>query len=234
MERRYGMTPGTGVTTEARATGKGRRLSGYAAIFYDGTPGSQYDLRDNYGGGFVERINSTAFTKALARPDDVRGLLGHDPNWIFARSTAGTLRLKVDATGLYFQADVPDTAIGEHITTAVERGDINQCSFSFAVDDQVWREEKAADGSLMVIRELVSVRLYDVSVVSFAAYGGTSVGVRAPADMADGKADFDRWKNRGGIDPFIAKVAARAREVELDIINDRMRELEADDAKWGR
>lgn len=147
-----------------------RRLSGYAAL---------YDTETVIGGLFREVIERGAFTKALQRGDDVRALFNHDANVILGRSTSGTLRLFEDALGLRYEVDLPDTQAGRDLWTLVERGDVTQSSFAFAVDDQEWRA-----GGELALRVVKDVRLFDVSPVTYPAYNETSVSVRSAAVAA--------------------------------------------------
>lgn len=70
------------------------KLSGYAAIFYDGTPGSEFALAP----GLYERIHRGAFANTLKR--DIVCAFNHSLERILGRTTAGTLRLSVDNRGL--------------------------------------------------------------------------------------------------------------------------------------
>ena len=81
----------------------------------------------------MERINRGAFTEALAQAPDVVALFNHDTSLVVGRSTAGTLRLSEDETGLRYEIDVADTTTGRDLLTSVRRGDVNGSSFAFTV-----------------------------------------------------------------------------------------------------
>src|SRR5437868_1609934 len=84
---------------------------GHAAVFYDPTnEGTQYEL---YPGPdrTVERISPGAFDGALERKDDAAALINHDANLLIGRVSAGTLKLSVDKTGLYYEAFPSATTI---------------------------------------------------------------------------------------------------------------------------
>ena len=76
-------------------------ITGYAAVFYDGTPNTEYELCD----GLRERIMPGAFDRAMSEGHDVRGLFNHDANMLLGRTTSGTCRLSVDSRGLKY--DIP-------------------------------------------------------------------------------------------------------------------------------
>lgn len=155
---------------EIRKTDKGTYLDGYAAVFFDPADlnGTQFRL----WGQTYERILPGAFNNALSRPDDVRCLFNHDDCEIYGRTAAGTLSLQVDKIGLRFSCLMPDTAEGDGLIKAIERGDVDGCSFGFRADEVVWR-----DVGEQTFREILDVGLYDVGPCTFPAYQGTSVAV---------------------------------------------------------
>ncbi|HEY1647485.1 MAG TPA: HK97 family phage prohead protease [Terracidiphilus sp.] len=170
-----------------------RSLSGYAATFGD----LSQDL-----GGFKEKIQRGAFKQSLKNNPDVLCLYGHDDNQILGRVSSGTLSISEDAKGLKFTCKLPDTSTAKDLIALMERGDISQMSFGFMVNPQgdSWDE---VGGQL--VRTLISVTLYEVSVVGQPAYTSTSVNLRsAPAairaklkreDDEDGEADTDDTDN---------------------------------------
>lgn len=165
--------PSTEVRATRAAEGKGvGTLSGYAAV---------YDVRtsEKIWGEFWEVIRRGAFATALAGSEDVRMIHSHDTAVVLGRTSARTLRLSDDAKGLKFEVDLPDTQAGRDLLTSVERGDITQMSFGFRTLKQRWTEEAAADGSKMeAVRELLEVKLLEISPVAFPAYAETQIGTR--------------------------------------------------------
>ena len=156
---------------QKRAEGdEGREvIVGYGAVFYNpNDPGTEYDLLGD--GSFIERIMPGAFDAALARPDDVRCLVDHDPSRILGRNTAGTLRLSVDERGLRYECDPPDTSVGRDILVSLRRKDVTGSSFAFLEEKTTWTE----DGDVL-IRELVQLRLFDVSPVTYPAFTSADV-----------------------------------------------------------
>lgn len=126
--------------------------------------------------GFREQIAPGAFDGVLE--DDVRCFFNHDSNLILGRTTAGTLRISADDTGLMYEADLPDTQAARDLAISMERGDITQSSFAFRVapNGDTWDENE--DG--VIIRTIIKFgRLYDVSPVSIPAYPDATAGVRS-------------------------------------------------------
>jgi HK97 family phage prohead protease len=161
------------VTVEKRGDGDQAQpiISGYAAVYYrEDDPNTVFQIWP----GMTERIAPGAFDEAI-RSDDVRGLFNHDPNMILGRTSAGTMRLSADATGLRYEIDPPDTGTGNDVRTAIKRGDVTGSSFSFDLLESGWIDNE--DGT--TVRVIRKVRLYDVGPVTFPAYESTSAMARA-------------------------------------------------------
>jgi HK97 family phage prohead protease len=220
MERRYITKPG--LSAAIRADGEGgskQTLIGHAAVFYDGDEGSEFELWSYAGERCVERVMPGAFARALREADDVRGLYNHDVNCVLGRTTAGTLRLREDSKGLAYECDMPDTQLARDLALSVGRGDVTGSSFSFLPDDQSFREQADEGGGILVIRELNSVRLFDVGPVVFPAYGSATSGLRSAQSPDEARAAYEAWKRgrAATVGGFRAKqqAAARARVVEV-------------------
>ena len=142
---------------ETRVSKKGKRniIEGHAAVFNE--------LSEDLG-GFREKINPGAFDDVL--DNDVRAFFNHDPNFLLARTSSGTLKLSTDKRGLKYSFDVPDTTAGRDLLVSMKRGDITQSSFAFQVETDSWNT--TSKGEIRTI-EKVS-RLFDVSPVSIPAY----------------------------------------------------------------
>lgn len=199
--------PGT-VRIEKRADGT-PQIVGYGAVFYRANdPGTEYELWRNV----VERVASQAFASALSRPDDVRGLFNHDPNFVLGRSAAGTMRLSVDERGLRYEIDPPDTQQARDLMASIERGDITGSSFSFSVNKESW--STPADGGLEV-RTIEDVTLYDVGPVTFPAYEATTTGTRGKAigEHQEARRAYDGWRHAAYRSAMLAR---RERQIVLD------------------
>lgn len=159
---------------EERADGNGNkivRVYGYAAKFNE-----RSNLIANW---FYEEIAEGAFTEVLANDPDVRFLLNHDPNHVFGRTRAKTLRLSQDEIGLAFECDFPDSNQAADIVESIRRGDINQCSFAFRiapVDGDSWFENEK-DELIRTIKKIS--QLSDVCLATYPAYDSTIAEARA-------------------------------------------------------
>jgi HK97 family phage prohead protease len=169
-------------SVELRVDGEGEspKIAGYAAVFDQPS--------EMIGGMFIERLSPGSFTKALRGKPDVLALWNHDANYPLGRSTAGTLRMSQDDTGLAVEIDPPDTQWANDLITSMKRGDIRNMSFAFTVSPK--GEQWSEDAKGIPVRTITEVsRLFDVSVVSRPAYPQTSVAARGddcdPEDMLE-------------------------------------------------
>jgi len=170
---------------ELRAAAEGeepKKVFGYAAKF-----NSRSDNLGSEGYQFYEVIQPGAFDEVLN--DDVRALFNHESSAILARSKngKGSLQLGIDATGLWYEFEAPDTQVGRDLLTSLKRGDVDQMSFAFRVIRQKWNDDR----SRRVLTE-VSLADGDVSVVTYPAYPTTTVEARehikeAIAAMKEGR-----------------------------------------------
>ena len=166
-------------TTEVRAdtTGDTFTIVGHGAVF---SPEVSEPL-----GGFRETIARGAFRKVLSqRGLDVLGLWDHDASKILSRTTNGTLTLREDPTGLYYEMQVPaGVSYANDLRILVEGGFVSKSSFAFRVSDgQTWTEDPDTGELLRTITQFDS--LHDVSVVGTPAYGGTDASVERELDVA--------------------------------------------------
>jgi HK97 family phage prohead protease len=153
-----------GVEVRGGADGAGPVIAGYAAVF--NSPSE--DL-----GGFRETIRPGAFRKTI-KEGDIRALWNHDANYVLGRKSAGTLTLREDDHGLAFEVTPPDTQWARDLLTSIERRDVTQMSFAFSAIRDKW-----AQGDGAQTRELLEVRLFEVSPVTFPAYPATEANLRS-------------------------------------------------------
>jgi len=151
---------------EVRAAGdlrKGPELVGYAALF---------DVLTDEMFGFREKIRQGAFKDSI-RTDDIRMLWNHDSNYVLARTKSGTLKLREDEKGLYFEAVPVDAQWARDLLASIKRGDVSQNSFGFFIQNEEWG--KIGDSK---VRTLTRIKLFDVSPVTYPAYPQTEVHIR--------------------------------------------------------
>jgi HK97 family phage prohead protease len=175
------------------------KIAGYAAVF-----NTRSEL---LGGSFYEEIAPGAFDDVLGL--DVRGLFNHDPNYLLGRTASGTLRLSVDARGLAYEIDPPDSqTVRDLVLAPLTRGDMSGSSFTFRIADggESWREEGG-----VVIRTITRIaELRDVGPVAFPAYPDAKAAQRS----------LEAWQHaRDEANPGRALNERSARARELYILN---------------
>ena len=167
-------------------------IAGYAALF---------NVETVIAGLYRERILPGAFRDTL-RVDDVRAAFNHDLNQLLGRTSARTLKLTEDATGLRFVITVNDKDPNAlSVAAKIARRDVTGSSFWFeplSDDDEEW-EGGGAPGQLP-LRTMKRVKLIECGPVCLPAYQQTSVNVtdsRSPEAMRrlrDLKASIAREK----------------------------------------
>lgn len=154
-------------------------LEGYAAVW-----DVWYDVLGGPPWGWSERVVRSAVVPALSEGQDIRFLIDH-AGVPLARTRSGTASVDHDELGL--RTDVPALDLrnpdAQRVRSAVDRGDIDQMSWAFRVDQQEWNEDYTE-------RTITGVkRIYDVSLVTFPANPATAMG-RKPSKPAKRSGDL--------------------------------------------
>ena len=166
---------------ETRNDENGPVIAGYFAVFNNPT---------ELWHGCIEQVAPGAFSSSLG--GDVRALIDHDTRLVIGRTTAGTLSLREDETGLYGEIKINEQdSDAMNLYARVQRGDVSQCSFGFDIvaEDYVLSED--GQTCTWTVRDVV---LYEVSVVTFPAYEATSVEARGA--VGANSLNFSRLERR--------------------------------------
>ncbi|VTR90821.1 peptidase u35 : Marine sediment metagenome DNA, contig: S01H1_L03343 (Fragment) OS=marine sediment metagenome GN=S01H1_10112 PE=4 SV=1: HTH_17: Peptidase_U35 [Gemmata massiliana] len=216
-EKRYA---GNAIAPTLRADGTGAGiLTGYAAVFYDGTDGTEYELSTNT----YERVSRSAFARDLSARADVVASFNHNVDLLLGRTASGTLRLSVDSRGLRYELDIPNTTLGRDVAELARRGDLRGSSFQF-----VTRTEKRYEDGGRTIRELTDVQLIELGPVWCPAYSGTSTGLSGSGHPSRASADADL------IAVQLALMAMDESEEREETLSPRAREMVSLSAKCRR
>lgn len=196
---------------ECRADSSGTTIEGHGAVF---------GRTSQNLGGFVERVAPTAFNRTLKHGPDTRALFNHDANLILGRSTAGTLDLATDESGLYYRIHTAEKqrSYESDLLTSLERGDVSQSSFGFFVLDDAW--DLTDDGFPLRTLTEVSLDQGDVSPVTFPAYLDTdsakhalrTLGVEPDADPEEIARFISGDKSASAVWPLSQKWVEATRE----------------------
>lgn len=162
LEKRY--------VQEIRTQGETRSITGTAIVF--NSP-SVYM-------GFTEIIDREAITEELINNSDIVFLYNHENSLVpLARSKngKGTLKINITDDGVDFSFNAKKTPLGDEVLEAVRAGDLDSCSFAFAIEDGGERWDKLPNGEYQ--RTITKIGLLrDFSVVPFPAYSETTINTR--------------------------------------------------------
>ena len=155
-------------------------ITGYAAKFNSET---------TIAGEFREMLAPGCFRRTLRENPDVLMLIGHDLGRVLGRTSAGTLEINEDTTGLWFSLTPdPTTPSGQEAVGTVRRGDVRGCSFGFRVRAEEWRD----GGTRLPLRIIKDVDLFEITLTGLPAYDDTSASIRVAnggASIASAKAE---------------------------------------------
>lgn len=162
--------------------GKKLVLRGYPILF-----NTETKIFDFWYGEIRETILPTALEGTNL--SDVYLVGGHQvtPEKVLARNNIN-MRMEVDETGLFFEAELPNTQYARDIYNLVESGLVDGMSFGFTCSDEV----NEATG----IRTITHIdELYEITITPFPAYKEASViAQRTKADSEQKKADEEKAK----------------------------------------
>ena len=138
-------------------------VEGYASTF------KPYKLIEIDGEDYNERIEPTAFDDADM--SDVVFRVDHEGP-VYARASAGTVKLDIDDHGLHQISDLSQTQRARDLFEDIAAGNYPQMSFAFSVDE----EHYEAETRTRVIDRIAKV--YDVSPVTWPANPTTELHAR--------------------------------------------------------
>ena len=174
-------------------------MSGYAAVFDETTT-----LYDGRYIRLTESISPKAFDRVLRDQgtDTAGGVVhfnfGHDMNRAVAASNVpagqpGSLQLKTDSRGLYFEAKVArDDPDGIALASKMRTGVVSQASFAFTIGsatDETIESDSGPDTEHRTINEVA--HLYDVCACAQGAYSSTVSQLRSIAAQIGQPAELD-------------------------------------------
>jgi HK97 family phage prohead protease len=138
-----------------------------------------FDVATELWPGYEEIVRPGAFAKTL-QEKDVRALFNHDWNFILGRSSAGTLELSEDDTGLAYRITPPSSGtLADLVLEPMRRGDLDGSSFAF----RAIKAPETTDEEGRTLREIVEAELIDVSVVTFPQYPEADAALRAEIQL---------------------------------------------------
>ena len=152
-------------------------VRGYASTF------EPYVLfADENGTEYKEQIDPHAFDECDM--SDVVFRIDHE-GAVYARSSAGTLKISVDEHGLRDEADLSKTPNARNLYEDIKAGNYPKQSFAFTVTEDKYDKKEH-------LRTILKIgKLYDVSPVSFPANSGTELDI-ATRDYFNGVIEAEK------------------------------------------
>ena len=163
-------------------------VEGYAAVF------NQRALiweSEWSGWKYMEVIDRNAFDGA-DMSDTVFKYNHGDIAMVLARASNNTLIMNTDDKGLRISADIIDTNNGTDVYKLIKRGDVNKMSFAFTVKNE--RSESDRENKIYTRTITAFDKIYDVAVIDFPAYDGTSIQARSKEYFVDLEKDLQKSK----------------------------------------
>lgn len=150
-------------------------LTGYAIKF---------GQRSKKLGNYYEIIDSRALDDVDLT--DVKALVDHDYSKVLGRTLSNTLSLEIDNVGLKFEIELADTTYANDLYKSIERGDVNECSFGFRIDEtdrnSTTVERIDSDTYLRTVKKIKELR--EISIVSLPAYENTNAEIKRDLEQA--------------------------------------------------
>ena len=180
-----------GLLEQPTASEENKQLvEGYAAVFNERTLIWESEWS---GWKYMEVIDRNAFAGA-DMTDTVFKYNHGDVAMVLARASNNTLNLSVDDKGLRMSADIIDTTNGKDVYKLIKRGDLNKMSFAFTVKGE--RNEADKENKIYTRTITAFDKIYDVAVVDFPAYDGTSIQARSREYFVDLEKDMQGKQRR--------------------------------------
>lgn len=194
---------------EKQEGGKKLVLRGYPILF--NTETKIYDWW--YG-----EVRETILPTALEGTDltNVYLITGHniEPDKVLGRAGVN-MRLEVDETGLFFEAELPNTQHARDIYNLIEAGLVDGMSFGFRCSDEI--NEATLTRTITHIDEL-----FEITITPFPAYKEASVIVQNQRKLEEEKLEEEKKKEAEELEKQAeedAEKEAKIKELE-ELLND--------------
>lgn len=172
--------------------GENRSFSGYGIVFNsDSAPMTIWDKRHGVI-DVVERI--TPGSMEGADISDVIAAYNHNFEKVMGRTSADTLQISRDETGVKYHFEVPDTTYGNDLLTSVKRGDIQGSSFVFEMDWEAGYDVQERDDGKIEATVKKITRVHEIGPVVRPAYPETTAENRSSA-LFDAVSEFLQRKD---------------------------------------
>lgn len=125
--------------------------------------------------GFREVVCPGAVTETLSDGSNKLLLNNHDTSQVLGSTRSGNLKITTDSNGVNFSCKI-DTrqSYASDLAIAVERGDVQGCSFGFRTNQDSW-----SDNAGTLVRTLEAIEVMELSLTASPAYEQTSTSIRS-------------------------------------------------------
>lgn len=104
----------------------------------------------------------------------------HEPDQLLASTKTERLRLVFQDDGVHYEADLPDTTLGNDLLALIALGEVSGVSPGFVCDEQNIVYSSEGD-----TRQIVKARVGEISLTHIPAYPTTSVELRNQGGVFD-------------------------------------------------
>lgn len=168
---------------EAGEEGDSRILEGYALKF------GVRSVLMGYWYPQYEILEPGCVTDEMLREQRIYFTMFHDRETILGRwdKGEGTLKVKVDETGLWVECEMPNTPDGDTALELVRRGDLSEMSFIYWTDEEdsencvsIEKTDEVTDwGATISLRHVKKILgILDVTIAANPAYEDTEIQAR--------------------------------------------------------
>ena len=186
------------ITYRAKKDSEKKVIQGYAVVFDSWTDIS------SWGEIWKECIRKGAFTQSL-KENSILALYNHDFNNVLARKDVN-MKLVEDDKGLYFEIELPDTTQGNDLYELIDKGIVNQCSFSGYVRKNLWSEDNGGN----VLREILEIDLIEITITPIPAYEVTEAEVKRSREI---KGTKENEENNFDFEEIIRESKRKLKEI---------------------
>ena len=186
------------ITYRAKKDSEKKVIQGYAVVFDSWTDIS------SWGEIWKECIRKGAFTQSL-KENSILALYNHDFNNVLARKDVN-MKLVEDDKGLYFEIELPDTTQGNDLYELIDKGIVNQCSFSGYVRKNLWSEDNGGN----VLREILEIDLIEITITPIPAYEVTEAEVKRSREI---KSTKENEENNFDFEEIIRESKRKLKEI---------------------
>ena len=186
------------IAYRAKKDSEKKVIQGYAVVFDAWTDIS------GWGESWKECIRKGAFTQSL-KENSILALYNHDFNNVLARKDVN-MELVEDDKGIYFEIELPDTTQGNDLYELIDKGIVNQCSFSGYVRKNLWSEDNGGN----VLREILEIDLIEITITPIPAYEVTEAEVKRSREI---KGTKENEENNFDFEEIIRESKRKLKEI---------------------